>query len=107
MVSGNIEENFYYQVHKTANYLLNEYLMLKEAEVYSVNGNINEYSSYLSKFRTKLLKEFKDMEVSKKQLKVSKILAIEKKRWKLLSTIIQEQTFIYAVSNFDYKRLEF
>jgi len=107
IVSGNIEDNFYYEVHKISNELLNEYHMLEEEKVYSTNGNINENSSYLLKIRTGLVKDFKDMEVSKQQSKVTKILAIEKKRWKLLSTIIQEQTFIQAVSDFDYKRLEF
>mgnify|MGYP005664103423 CR=1 FL=1 len=108
IISVNQENNEYFKLHNLANALLNEHEVLMKNEVFLKSGAINEYSKYLQSLRQELLVEFKSIDNDEKHQKVSKIIGIKKREWKLLNDTINTYDHIfYAFQDLNYKTLEF
>lgn len=103
----NQDDNEYFILHTLANELVNEHKELTDGGMFLENGSINEYSKYLQSFRQELLAEFKSSDNDEKHKKVSKIISIKKREWKLLNDTINTYGTIYAFEGFNYKTLEY
>ena len=93
ILSDNEEENEYYILQQYAMELIADYGFLETSEVFLENGSINEYSKHLQELRQNLLIEFKDFDVESKNKKITQIISIKKREWKLLYNIINNQDY--------------
>lgn len=109
ILSDNIENNEFFTVYKYAKELNQYYEELMLGDIFLDNGNINEYSLYLSKYRIETLSALK--EASQESEKINKVLSEllrnKKKEWKLLHSEMEKDPFLRNMLSFDYENLDF
>ncbi|MBU1216425.1 hypothetical protein KKB86_03425 [bacterium] len=109
ILSDNEEDNEYYILQRYAMELVADYGFLETSEVFLENGSINEYSKHLQELRQNLLIEFKDFDVESKNKKITQIIGIKKREWKLLYNTINnpEYQFLDNLSYLNCRTLKF
>ncbi len=105
----NPDDTVFCMVKKYVMELIEMYEELKTNNVFLGNGNINEYSSYLSDYRkavrTALAKASSPNESIDRIL--SEVLREKKREWKLLYSEINKDDFYYDVVEFDCHDMKF
>ncbi len=101
------ENNEYYRLYTFAKELYDYYHLLIEENVFLQNGSINEYSKYLQSQKIELANAFKGLDRQRSKQKISQIVAIKKREWRLIYDAYRDNPIIKELTDFDYKKLEF
>lgn len=107
ILSENLEKNEYYKMCSLAKELSEEYEFLKENKVFLDDGKINLKSKYVQSQKQELIKKIKNLSLDRKYELTTNLISDKKVEYLLLQEAVNNNPFIRALSDFNYKNLYF